>query len=119
MRIKKMVFDRLSGLKKRFSRICFRPSGSWLQQDIPYSRVFGLDRGAAIDRKFMDVFLERNRSYIRGSVLEVGDDQYMLKYGAQIDRRIVIAGEGQHPRSESFEADLTKGSPPKLMEKRG
>ncbi len=47
----------------------------------PVSRDFGTGRGKAIDRFYIEKFLERNRSDIKGDVLEIADNEYTLKYG--------------------------------------
>jgi SAM-dependent methyltransferase len=48
----------------------------------PHSRAFGYDRGTPIDRYYIEAFLERHRSDVRGRVLEVGDDSYTARFGA-------------------------------------
>lgn len=82
-------------------------SSSWLDRTEPFSRTFGLDRGSAIDRKFVEKFLAENRHFIKGSVLEVGDDQYSRKFGSSLERVVVLAGQGRDRRSESYFGDLT------------
>lgn len=47
----------------------------------PISRVFGLDRGKAIDRVYTERFLEVNKNYIGGNVLEIAEDTYTFQYG--------------------------------------
>lgn len=47
----------------------------------PISRLFGLDRGKAIDRVYIEDFLEKNKASIRGSVLEIAENTYTLQYG--------------------------------------
>lgn len=47
----------------------------------PVSRVFGLDRGQAIDRVYIEKFLEEHRECIRGKVLEIAENTYTLRYG--------------------------------------
>jgi len=47
----------------------------------PFSADFGFDRGGAIDRFFIENFLQENQLQIRGRVLEIGDNAYTLKYG--------------------------------------
>jgi hypothetical protein len=47
----------------------------------PVSRKFGLDRGAAVDRRYIERFLAENADAIRGRVLEVGDDVYTRRFG--------------------------------------
>jgi SAM-dependent methyltransferase len=47
----------------------------------PISRAFGTDRGQAIDRYYVERFLDANRSDIRGRVLEIGDHTYTRRFG--------------------------------------
>jgi SAM-dependent methyltransferase len=48
----------------------------------PLSAAFGFDRGTPIDRFYIEGFLERHASDIRGRVLEVGDDSYSRRFGS-------------------------------------
>jgi hypothetical protein len=50
----------------------------------PVSNVFGFDRGTPIDRYYIEKFLEKNRQYISGAVLEVADNHYSKKFGSQV-----------------------------------
>ena len=47
----------------------------------PFSREFGFDRGLPVDRYYIEGFLESHASDVRGRVLEVGDNEYLLRYG--------------------------------------
>lgn len=47
----------------------------------PVSRIFGLDRGKAIDRVYIEDFLEKYKASIRGKVLEIAENTYTMKYG--------------------------------------
>ncbi len=47
----------------------------------PLSKVYGFDRGAPIDRYYIENFLNKNRQHIKGRCLEVLDNQYTLKFG--------------------------------------
>lgn len=47
----------------------------------PVSRRWGLDRGTAVDRQYIDAFLARQAADIRGRVLEVMDDGYTRRLG--------------------------------------
>jgi len=47
----------------------------------PVSRQFGSDRGRPIDRWYIEDFLSRNRSDVRGRVLEVAESTYTQWYG--------------------------------------
>jgi SAM-dependent methyltransferase len=72
----------------------------------PASRHFGTDRGLPIDRYYIEQFLGRHATDIRGRVLEVGDDVYTRRFGkervAQAD--ILHVGDG-NPRA-TIVADL-------------
>lgn len=47
----------------------------------PASRDFGLSRGKAIDRVYIERFLADNKQFIRGKVLEIAENTYTLRYG--------------------------------------
>ncbi len=47
----------------------------------PFSREFGYDRGLPIDRYYIESFLARHATDIKGRVLEVGDDSYTRRFG--------------------------------------
>ena len=49
----------------------------------PLSNFFGFDRGLPVDRYYIEAFLQRYRSDIRGRVLEIGDPEYTLKFGGE------------------------------------
>lgn len=62
-----------------------------LARTVPISDQFGFDRGTPIDRIYIEDFLRRNRSSIRGRVLEIGDDTYSRRFGAeQITKQDVL-----------------------------
>ncbi|MGB2696377.1 MAG: class I SAM-dependent methyltransferase, partial [Candidatus Zixiibacteriota bacterium] len=50
----------------------------------PISRQFGFDRGKPIDRYYIENFLNENKHFIRGRVLEIGDNSYTKKYGSAV-----------------------------------
>jgi hypothetical protein len=47
----------------------------------PISNLFGLDRGRPIDHYYIENFLVRHASDIRGRVLEFGGNNYMVRFG--------------------------------------
>ncbi|MEZ7506771.1 glycosyltransferase [Flavobacterium sp. Arc2] len=47
----------------------------------PFSTQFGYDRGGPVDRYYIENFLSENASLIKGRILEIGDNEYTLKYG--------------------------------------
>ncbi len=74
----------------------------------PLSRVFGFDRGQCIDRYYIERFLARHAAKVRGRVLEIGDDEYIRKFGG---RRVTQADilHLQGTRKTTIVADLTHG----------
>ena len=77
-------------LRRRLRRLR-RPA--WLgtvRRTTPLSDHWGRDRGTPIDRFYIERFLERERSRIRGSVLEVMNDEYTRRYGTDVDEAAII-----------------------------
>lgn len=52
-----------------------------LRRLTPMSRQFGFDRGQPIDRFYVEKFLARNASDIKGRVLEMGNNEYTSAFG--------------------------------------
>lgn len=63
--------------RARFRHVRF---GS-LRRTTPISRHFGYDRGNPVDRSYIEDFLSRHASDVRGRVLEVGDNSYTTRFG--------------------------------------
>jgi SAM-dependent methyltransferase len=77
-----------------------------LRRVTPISRQFGLDRGQAIDRYYIETFLSRYAADIGGHVLEIGDDRYTRKFGAErVTRSDVLHLHPGNPNS-TVVADL-------------
>ena len=78
-----------------------------LRRLTPVTRGFGFSRGLPVDRVYIEAFLEHNALAIRGRVLEVGDNAYTRRFGA--DR--VVASDVLHVApgqpSATIVADLT------------
>lgn len=89
-------------LKKILKRQLFPSSENWLKRTEPFSRVFGLDRGKAIDRRFIEDFLRLHRHNIQGKVLEIGDDQYTYQFGINLTSTAILAGSEKSSRSNCF-----------------
>ena len=53
-----------------------------LSRVAPISREFGFDRGHCIDRFYIENFLAEHSADIRGRVLEVADNEYTKRFGA-------------------------------------
>lgn len=52
-----------------------------LHRNTPVSGMLGCDRGTPIDRYYIERFLEKQSSQIRGQVMEVGESTYSRRYG--------------------------------------
>jgi SAM-dependent methyltransferase len=73
----------------------------------PISRSWGGDRGKPVDRHYIEQFLARHASDIRGRVLEVGDNTYTLAFGGSrvTESEVAHACEG-NPKA-NYVADFT------------
>lgn len=49
----------------------------------PLNREFGFPRGTPIDRYYIENWLEQNRERIRGDVLEIAENTYTKRFGAE------------------------------------
>ena len=67
----------------------------------PFSRDWGDDRGGPVDRHYIVGFLDRNRTDVRGRVLEIAEDVYTRWFGddrvTQID--ILEYEKGENPQA--------------------
>jgi SAM-dependent methyltransferase len=73
----------------------------------PVSREFGYDRGLPIDRYYIERFLETHRCDVAGRTLEIGDDEYTLRYGGgRTTRRDVLHVHDRNPAA-TIVGDLT------------
>src|SRR6266540_4291530 len=52
-----------------------------LSRTAPISRTWGMDRGKAIDRRYIEAFLQANRERIRGQVVEIAEAKYVRMFG--------------------------------------
>lgn|SRR5262245_18924065 len=78
-----------------------------LNETQPVSRVFGLDRGSAIDRYYIERFLRDNQGDIRGRVLEVESDSYTKKFGGnRVQQSDILHATLENPQATII-ADLS------------
>lgn len=83
---------------------------------LPVSRIFGEDRGKAIDRYYIEDFLRRHSGVteyapgtIHGRVLEIGEDTYSRRFGSAIDRVDILDASTANPKGTII-GDLADGS---------
>jgi methyltransferase family protein len=55
-----------------------------LRRTRPFSESFGFDRGTPVDRHYLRRFLEANREWIRGDVLEIQLPDCTRRYGREV-----------------------------------
>jgi glycosyltransferase involved in cell wall biosynthesis len=73
----------------------------------PFSRDFGYDRGGPIDRFYIERFLEREEEAIAGRVLEIGDNEYTLRFGrGSVTQSDILHVDESNPRA-TFIADIS------------
>jgi len=82
--------------------------GGDFQRPTPFSTNFGYDRGGAIDRYYIEGFLASEAASIRGRVLEIGDNAYTVRYGAdEVHTSDILHIDATNPRA-TFVGDLSQ-----------
>jgi SAM-dependent methyltransferase len=80
-----------------------------LRRLTPISRSWGGDRGLPVDRYYIEQFLERWSDDVHGRVLEIGDNEYTLRFGgARVQRSEILHAALGNPKA-TYVDDLTKG----------
>ncbi len=88
-RLKRFIYFKTKALKTFFKTDPLREIFKFLLlktkvSTIPASIDFGFDRGGPVDRYYIEKFLKKNKNYIKGRVLEIGDDRYTKKFGDKV-----------------------------------
>ncbi len=93
---------------RNFSCRFFRPKKVYyfLNSKKPISQVYGLDRGTAIDRYYIEIFLESNKHYIQGNCLEILNDNYSKRFGEHRVTNIDILDIEETNKKANIIADL-------------
>lgn len=100
--------------KKAIKRIAGKNSGrlpgtvnlGHLNRVTPFSTQFGYDRGGPVDRYYIENFLEQHASLIKGRILEIGDNEYTLRYGGnKITQSDILHVDSSNPRA-TYVGDL-------------
>ncbi len=73
----------------------------------PVSKVFGLDRGIPIDRYYIEKFLDQNKNYIKGKVLEIAESTYSKKFDNGISSFEILHVDDSNKKATII-GDLTK-----------
>jgi|CXWL01.1.fsa_nt_gi hypothetical protein len=101
-RIKKLISN--SNLSLPVGRIDFGD----LDRLHPISTDWGISRGGPIDRYYIEGFLKKNSSDIKGIGLEILDDGYLKKFGAEKMNKRDILGIDPKNSKATIIADLAK-----------
>jgi len=73
----------------------------------PLSKEFGFDRGGAIDRYYIENFLEKESGSIKGRVLEIGDNSYTLQYGKNNVKKSDILHVNESNKAATIIGDIS------------
>ncbi len=81
-----IILEKSEEYIKKLYRIITYQNSKLLQEIInmpinPIDDAFGTKRGTAIDRYYIEKFLEKNQAFIYGKCLEIAEDTYTKKYG--------------------------------------
>lgn len=75
----------------------------------PVGKHWGADRGGSIVRYYIDKFFDNHKEYIKGHTLEIGDDEYTTKYGANTIPHILCYDIEANPEKNEFRGNLETG----------
>jgi SAM-dependent methyltransferase len=79
-----------------------------LRRTTPFSDCYGWDRGLPIDRYYIEGWIERQASAIRGEALEVRGPEYAERFGGdRVTKVHVVDIDADNPKATVI-ADLTK-----------
>lgn len=96
-----------NGLYQEYTPVAGKIDMGDLDRATPFSEDFGFDRGGAIDRFYIERFIRENAAHIRGNVLEVGDNEYTLKYGdGLVSRSDILHVDSSNVRA-TYVGDIT------------
>lgn len=72
----------------------------------PLSDDYGFDRGTPVDRRYIEAFIRARRGAIRGRVVELQDNTYTMKFGAdRVSASVIVDIDASNPRAALI-ADL-------------
>lgn len=96
-----------AGLYKNYVPASGQVSAGDLDRVKPFSTQFGYDRGGPVDRYYIENFLQRESGSIKGRVLEIGDNEYTLRFGGrQVTQSDILHVDEKNPKA-TFVGDLS------------
>jgi len=106
----------LTGFKRSVLAMLPRPVQHWLRMERralphrlhPFRRNYGLGSGQCVDRYYIERFLAEHATDIHGHVLEIQDDQYTRRFGAERVRQSDVLDIRPGYPGATICADLSK-----------
>ncbi len=106
-----MIIKKLKGILSRAYNTSAPVAGKVNLGDFdrttPFSTQFGYDRGGPVDRYYIENFLEKKKLLIKGRVLEIGDNEYTLRYGGSRITKSDILHIDENNAKATFVGDLS------------
>lgn len=103
----------LGELKKEFQGSIRCPDASKIINCLPLHPLddaYGMNRGTPVDRYYIEQFLESQKEWIHGTVMEIGDRAYTLKFGRnRIADSIVLHVDQALPENHQIKGDFSTG----------
>lgn len=96
-----------AGAFKSFTPLTGRVSMGDLERTRPFSLVFGYDRGGPVDRYYIENFLQKNAAQVKGRVLEIGDNEYTVRFGGSKVSKSDILHVDENNKQATFIGDLS------------
>lgn len=98
--IKDILISFLRRIRAPFMRF-FKPKSKYPL--FPISSKFGFDRGTPIDRFYIELFLSGNIEHIYGKCLEIGNNEYTIKYGGtKVTKSDVLDMNSKNPKANIY-----------------
>lgn len=105
-KLKGMLGPRWTVAARCLSRGMPIPRWGNMRRTRPFSELFGQDRGTAVDRYYLEKFLEAHRDSITGDALEIQVPGYTTRYGHDLRKTDTVdIDEGHTP---TYHCDLAK-----------
>lgn len=82
-------------LRKIYRKKCCMISSICNMECFPVSNIFGLERGTAIDRYYINKFIQNHQNDLYGTVMEVAEPRYIRLFdNGKIEHELIIHVEG-------------------------
>lgn len=92
--------------------LLYRNSGDILHSLplMPLDDTYGMNRGTPIDRYYIEYFLESQKEWIRGTVMEIADRRYTERFGGgRVTDSIILHVDKEAPEINQIKGNLATG----------